>query len=97
MIQDNDINNNLYNSMTNINGNFVFKINNKETMKEDFNENNYKPSRKYKLPNVFNNKKKKIINMENIPLTDEEHERENVSFDNSNSPKIMRITKKKDR
>lgn len=92
---DNDINNNLYNSMTNINGNFVFKINNKETMKEDFNENNYKPSRKYKLPNVFNNKKKKIINMENIPLTDEEHERENVSFDNSNSPKIMRITKKK--
>ena len=92
---DNDINNNLYNSMTNINGNFVFKINNKETKKDDFNENNYKPSRKYKLPNVFNNKKKKIYNMENIPLTDEEHERENVSFDNSNSPKIMRITKKK--
>jgi uncharacterized coiled-coil DUF342 family protein len=92
---DNDINNNLYNSMTNINGNFVFKINNKETMKDDFNENNYRPSRKYKLPNVFSNKKKKIINMENIPLTDEEHERENVSFDNSNSPKIMRITKKK--
>ena len=92
---DNDINNNLYNSMTNINGNFVFKINNKETMKEDFNENNYRPSRKYKLPNVFSNKKKKIINMENIPLTDEEHERENVSFDNSNSPKIMKITKKK--
>ena len=93
---DNDINNNLYNSMTNMNGNnFVFKINNKETMKDDLNENNYRPSRKYKLPNVFNNKKKKINYLENIPLTDEEHERENVSFDNSNSPKIMRITKKK--
>lgn len=93
---DNDINNNLYNSMTNINGNnFVFKFNNKETMKDDFNENYYRPSRKYKLPNVFNNKKKKISNLENIPLTDEEHERENVSFDNSNSPKIMKITKKK--
>ena len=57
---DIDLNSNLYNSMSNIKGNnFVFKINNRETMKEDFNENLFKLNKNYKLPKVLNNKRKK--------------------------------------
>ena len=98
---DNDINNNFYSSMSNIkaNNNFVFKINNRETMKDDFNENIFRKYyiQKNKLPKVFNNRRKKNANLENLPLTDEENERErdNKSFESSNSPKIMRITKKR--
>ena len=97
---DNDINSNLYSSMSNIktNNNFVFKINNRETMKDDFNENIFKKyqNQKSKLPKVFNNRRKKN-NFENLPLTDEENdkEKENRSFESSNSPKIMKITKKR--
>ena len=94
--QDNDINASLYNSMSTIKGNsgFVFKINNRETMKEDFNENIFK-NKKYKLPKVFSNRRKKNTSIDNLPLTDEEKERESNSFDNSNSPKILKITKKR--
>ena len=92
---------NLYSSMSNMktNNNFVFKINNRETMKDGFNENIFRKYyiQKNKLPKVFNNRRKKNANQENLPLTDEENEREkdNKSFDSSNSPKIMRITKKR--
>ena len=98
---DNEINNNLYNSMSNMKGNnFVFKINNRETMKEDFNESNIKPTKKYKLPFVHTTKKRNN-SIDNLPLTDEENEKEQIdnnnnnSYDNSNSPKIVRITKKR--
>ena len=95
---DNDINTNLYSSMSNMKGNnFYFKINNRETMKDDFNENIFKLHKKYKLPKVFNNRRKKNSNLDNLPLTDEENEREkeNKSYESSNSPKIMKITKKR--
>ena len=78
---------NLYSSMSNMktNNNFVFKINNRETMKDDFNENIFRKYyiQKNKLPKVFNNRRKKNANQENLPLTDEENEREkdNKSFD----------------
>ena len=91
---ENDINNNLYNSMTNINGdkNFIFKINNKENLKEN---NIFKINKKYKLPKVFfSNRRKKNNNLENIPLTDEENDGDK-SFDSYNSPKLIKITKKK--
>ena len=93
--QDNDINSSLYNSMSTMKGNsgFVFKINNRETVKEDFSENFFK-NKKYKLPKVFSNRRKKNPGSENLPLTDEEKEKESNSFDNSNSPKILKITRK---
>ena len=95
---DNDINTNLYSSMSNMKGsNFFFKINNRETMKDDFNENIFKLHKKYKLPKVFANRRKKNNNLDNLPLTDEENEREreNKSYESSHSPKIMKITKKR--
>ena len=94
---ENDINNILYNSMTNINGdkNFVFKINNKENLKENLKENIFKLNKKYKLPKVFyTNRRKKNSNIENIPLTDEENDADK-SFDSYNSPKLIKITKKR--
>ena len=62
-------------------------------MKENIIENNFKYNKKYKLPNVT----LKIKNIENVPLTDEEEERNNKSMDNTNnnSPQIMKIAKKK--
>ena len=96
MCPDNDINPNLYSSISNMKGNnFVFRINNRETMKDDFNENLFKLNKKYKLPKVFNNKRRKNNILDNLPLTDEENDRENKSYETSNSPKIMKITKKK--
>ena len=94
---DNDINTNFYSSMSNIkrNNNFVFRINNRETLKDDFNDNIFKFNKKYKLPKVFSNRRKKNNNLENVPLTDEENDRENKSYESSHSPKIMKITKKK--
>ena len=96
---DIDLNSNLYNSMSNIKGNnFVFKINNRETMKEDFNENLLKLNKNYKLPKVLNNKRKKNNHIyDNLPLTDEDNDKDNNnrSYDTSSSPKIMKITKKK--
>ena len=84
-----------FNNMPNIkgsNGHFLFR-NNKEPIKENIIENNFKYNRNYKLPNVPN--RKKIV--ENIPLTDEEEDRNNKSMDNNNnnSPQIMKIAKKK--
>ncbi len=95
---DIDLNSNLYNSMSNIKGNnFVFKINNRETMKEDFNENLFKLNKNYKLPKVLNNKRKKNNHIyDNLPLTDEDNDKDNNrSYDTSSSPKILKITKKK--
>jgi hypothetical protein len=96
---DFDTNNiNLYNSMSNMkgNGNFVFKINNRETMRDDFNENIFKTNKNYKLPKVLNNRRKKNSSLDSLPYTDEEYDKENSkSYDSSRSPKIMRITKKK--
>ena len=95
---DNDLNNsNMYSSMTNIKGkkNFIFKINNRENMKEDFKEKIIKLNKNYKLPKVYSNRRKKNYNLENLPLTDEENERINKSYESFNSPKIMKITKKK--
>lgn len=85
---------NLFNSMTNINGdkNFIFKNNYKENLKEN---NIFKINKKYKLPKVFfSNRRKKNNNLENIPLTDEENDGDK-SFDSYNSPKLIKITKKK--
>ena len=94
---DNDFNSNLYSSMTNIKGknHFIFKINNRENMKEDFREKIFKLNKNYKLPKVFSNKRKKNYNLDNLPLTDEENDRNNKSYESFNSPKIMKITKKK--
>ncbi len=98
---DYDINNNnLYNSMSNIksNNNFVFRINNRENMRDDFN-NIYRFNKNYKLPKVINNRRKNNHNIDSLPYTDEENEKyekdKNRSYDSSSSPKIMRITKKK--
>ena len=95
-MSDNDINPNLYSSMSNIKGNnFIFRINNRETIKGDFNENLFRLNQKYKLPKVFN-RRRRNNNLDNLPLTDEENDnRENKSFEISNSPKIMNISKKK--
>ena len=96
-LSDFDISNNLYKSMSNIKEKniFTFKINNRENFKEDFNENILKLNKRYKFPKVFHNKRKKNIILEDVPLTDEENNNDNKSFEYSRSPKIMKITKKK--
>ena len=96
LVNDTELSSSLYmNNMPNIrgiNGHFIFRNNSKEPIKDNLVENNFRYNKKYKLPNVTN--KKKLI--ENIPLTDEEDERNNKSMDNTNnSPKIMKIAKKK--
>ena len=91
---ENDIENNLYSSMTNIKGNknIIFKINNRDSIKDDFKENMFKYNKKFKLPNVLKKRRKKSSKFEDLPLTDEEND--SKSYD-SNSPKITKITKKK--
>ena len=96
LANDTELSSSLYmNNMPNIrgiNGHFIFRNNGKEPIKDNLVENNFRYNKKYKLPNVTN--KKKLI--ENIPLTDEEDERNNKSMDNTNnSPQIMKIAKKK--
>ena len=96
LANDTELSSSLYmNNMPNIrgiNGHFIFRNNSKEPIKDNLVENNFRYNKKYKLPNVTN--KRKLI--ENIPLTDEEDERNNKSMDNTNnSPKIMKIAKKK--
>ena len=86
---------NYFNNITNVKGNnkshFFFKINNRETMKEEISDiSNSKISKHHILPKVRNKRK----TMEQIPLTDDENDIRNNSMDNSNSPKIMKITKK---
>ena len=93
---DTELGSSIYmNNMPNIrgiNGHFLFRSNSKEPIKDKIIENNFRYNKKYKLPNVTH--KRKII--ENIPLTDEEDERNNKSMDNTNnSPQIMKIAKKK--
>lgn len=88
-----------FNNMPNVKGNnshFLFKP--KEPSKENINAYTFRFYKKYKLPNVTNNRKKLDV----IPLTDEENENEkelnNKSMDNksnSNEPQIMKIAKKK--
>ena len=73
------------------NGHFFFRVNNRETMKEELADNNFRYIKKYKLPNLKNKRKKN----DNLPLTDEENELKNNSVENpNNSPQIMKITKK---
>ena len=85
---------NYFNNMQNIkgnNGHFFFRVNNRETMKEELADNNFRYIKKYKLPNLKNKRKKN----DNLPLTDEENELKNNSVENpNNSPQIMKITKK---
>ena len=97
MSSDNELTKtNYFNNMPNIkgnNGHFFFRINNRETMKDELVEtNNSRYKKNHRLPNLKNKRAKN----ENIPLTDEESEIKNTSMDNSNSnsPKIMKITKK---
>ncbi len=84
-----------YNNLTNLknnNSHFFFRVNNRETMKEELAETNFKHIKTYKLPHLKHRRKKNA----NIPLTDEENDLNNNSMDNSNnnSPKIMKIKKK---
>ena len=94
---ENDSENNLYSSMTNINGNknIVLKINHRENIKDDFKENLFKFNKKYKLPKVFGKKRKKSSKIEELPLIDEENDNKSYESLNLNSPKITKITKKK--
>ena len=93
---DNELSNSIYfNNVPNIrksSGHFYFRANSKEPIKDNIIENNSRYNKRYKLPNVSNKGKK----IGNIPLTDEEEERSNKSMDSSNnSPKILKIAKKK--
>ena len=89
---------NYFNNLTNFKNNksqFFFHINNKEALKEELSDKNFKHIKNYKLPNLKN--KRKIT--KNVPLTDEENEENNNSMNNSNnsnnSPKILKISKKR--
>lgn len=91
---DTELSNSIYfGNMPNIkgnNGHFFFKINNKDNLKEDSPEHKLNNSKRYKLPNLKNKRKKNI----NVPLTDDD-EVNNDSMDNANnSPIIMKISKK---
>ena len=88
---DTELSNNYFNNMPNIKGSnnhFFFRINNRETMKDELIGDRSKYNKNYKLPQVMNKRNKN----EMIPLTDDENDRNNNSMDNS--PKIMKITKK---
>ena len=92
---DTELSNSLYlGNMPNIkgnNGHFFFKINNKNNLKEDTPEHKLNNSKRYKLPNLKNKRKKNV----NVPLTDD-NEVNNNSMDNANnnSPIILKIAKK---
>ena len=74
------------------NGHFFFKMNKREVINDNINDFGFKFSKKYKLPNVTDKKKRN----EDIPLTDEENEKFNNSMDNTEnlSPSIMKIAQK---
>ena len=83
----------LLNSVNNIND--IMKINNRIPFKEDKTPINI---RKYKLPKVIESFRKKQKANDNIPITDDEKENEEVLIENeieNNSPKIVKITKVK--
>ena len=79
-------------NITKNNGHFFFKMNKREVINDNINDFGFKFSKKYKLPNVTDKKKRN----EDIPLTDEENEKFNNSMDNTEnlSPSIMKIAKK---
>jgi len=84
-----------FNNLTNLknnNSHFFFRVNNREAMKDELADTNFKHIKTYKLPHLKNKRKKNP----NIPLTDEENDINNNSMDNSNnnSPKIVKIKKK---
>ena len=86
-----ELSSNYFNNMPTIKGSnnhFFFKINNRETMKDELISEKMKTNKKYKLPQLANKRKKNDI----IPLSDDENDRNNNSVDNS--PKILKITKK---
>ena len=64
---ENDSENNLYSSMTNINGNknIVLKINHRENIKDDFKENLFKFNKKYKYLKFLGKKGKKVVKLMN--------------------------------
>ena len=84
-----------FNNLTNLknnNSHFFFRVNNREAMKDELADTNFKHIKTYKLPQLKIKRKKNP----NIPLTDEENDINNNSMDNSNnnSPKIVKIKKK---
>ena len=89
---DNDPSKLIFNSLNNIND--IIKINNRMSYKEDRSVSlNIK---KYKLPKVIENFRKKHKSIDVIPLTDDEKENEEEIIGNEievNSPKILKITK----
>ena len=72
------------------NGHFIFNAINRESLKRDFPDKGFRLTKGYKLPNVKNKRKKN----ENLPLTDDEDSNSNSLVHLTNSPKIMKITKK---
>ena len=72
------------------NGHFIFNAINRESLKRDFPDKRFRLTKGYKLPNIKNKRKKN----ENLPLTDDEDSNSNSLVHLTNSPKIMKITKK---
>ena len=82
-----------FNNSTYIYGNnshFIFNPINRETVKRDIPDKGFEFTKGYKLPNVKNKRRQN----DNLPLTDDEDSNNNTSIKLTNSPKIMRITKK---
>ena len=91
---ENDASKFLLNSLNNINENI--KISNKMNNKDD--KNNVMSNRKYKLPRVIENYRKKQKSSDYIPLSDDEKEsKENLreNYKDDKSPQIVKIIKVK--
>ena len=91
---DTEFNSNMNSTSNNIN-NIVLKINNRENTKEEFNGLNLRYNKRSKLPDVLSNKKKNYSNCEIGNVSRDENDVDNSNISSDNSPKIMKIKKKR--